>query len=209
MQLMPSKKTNLSHTDPDASDEALMCAVCQQDDAGAFGQLNARWHHPIHRLCYRMVGTWQDAEDLTQDVFTKLYLHRRNYRPESRFSSYLWRIAINQCNDFLRARKSRKTNTCDSVNDSQAKEGSELEKMVEGESHERVKRAIGEMPEMYRTVLVLKHYEQLKIKEIANVLEIPTGTVASRLAKALDQLKGQIVERPQKQIDSKLTGFER
>ena len=192
---MPSNQNSRPHIDEEQSDESLMRAVSENDDSKAFGQLNLRWHQPIQRLCYRMVGSWQDAEDLTQDVFTKLFFYRRRYKQEARFSSYVWRIAINQCNDFLRSRGSKKTNHNDYSIDEQPSNSSLLQSLVESEAQQHVKAAVGELPEIYRTVLVLKHYEQLKIRQIADVLEIPIGTVASRLAKALDQLRDRFHEQ--------------
>ena len=191
---MPSNQKSRPHTNEEQSDETLMRAVSENDDSKAFGQLSFRWHLPIQRLCYRMVGSWQDAEDLTQEVFTKLFFYRHRYRQKARFSSYVWRIAINQCNDFLRSRGSKKTNHDYSI-DEQTSNSSLLQSMVDSEAQQKVRVAVGELPAIYRTVLVLKHYEQLKIRQIADVLEIPIGTVASRLAKALDLLREHFNEQ--------------
>jgi RNA polymerase sigma-70 factor (ECF subfamily) len=113
-----------------------------------------------------------------------------------RFSTWLWRIALNLCHDELRRRNRRKEFLIDGM---EGDDGSALEMMavdevtpdsrvVAQEEGMLVRQALLRLPEIYRTVLVLRHYESLKITKIAEVLEIPEGTVNSRLAEALARL---------------------
>src|SRR5271157_5642972 len=85
-----------------ATDEQMMWRVKQADDAQAFARLVARWEQPIQRLCARMTGDSHRAEDLTQTVFARVFARRAAWEPRSRFSTYLWRIALNLCRDELR-----------------------------------------------------------------------------------------------------------
>lgn len=178
------------------SDEQAMWRVQTQDDESAFAQIVKRWEGPIQRLCTRMTGDTHRGEDLAQEAFARVFARRKEYQPVGRFSTWLWRIALNLCYDELRRRQRRgETQLEDESGDVTAADGSfvanELgphELLVEQERGEMVRRALLRLPETYRTVLVMRHYENLKFREIGDVLEIPEGTVKSRMSEALVQL---------------------
>ena len=174
------------------TDEETMWRVKAEDDHRAFAQLVERWEQPIRRLCSRMVGDPHRGEDLKQETFTRLYQKRQQYEPTGRFSTYLWRIALNVCHDELRRVKRRKEffpgNEEESIDDLPMSEGSPDVAAAESDDAELVRRALVRLPEHYRTVLVLRHYEGLKIAKIAEILQIPLGTVNSRLAEGLARL---------------------
>lgn len=185
------------------SDEQAMWRVQKEDDEEAFTLLVKRWRSAIWRLCTRMTGDPHRAEDLTQEVFLRLYSHRLQYRAEARFSTFLWHIAINLCRDEFRRIQRRQELNLANVSSSEptAVETSSDhlpwpdESMMAGEQAAQVRRALARLSESHRSVLVLRHYEGLKFREIAQVLEIPEGTVKSRMAEALSQL-GQLLEKP-------------
>jgi RNA polymerase sigma-70 factor, ECF subfamily len=178
------------------SDEQAMWRVQTQEDHRAFALLMGRWDGPIWRLCTRMTGDPHRGEDLKQETFARLFEKRKQYRPNARFSTYLWRIALNLCYDELRRRQRRNEFPLDEEgNESIAALQAGIPDhhtpdahMVETEEAEQVRQALQALPEIYRSVLVLRHYENLKLREIAEVLEIPEGTVNSRMAEALSQL---------------------
>ena len=89
------------------TDEQAMLRVQAHDDHGAFAQLVSRWEEPIRRLCTRMVGDAHKGEDLKQEAFARLFAKRKLYQPTARFSTFLWRIALNACYDELRRVKRR------------------------------------------------------------------------------------------------------
>src|SRR5215471_4551084 len=89
------------------TDEETMCRVKTHDDHGEFDRLVKRWEEPIRRLCARMTGDAHRGEDLKQDTFLRLFERRKDYLPTGRFSTYLWRIALNLCYDELRRRQRR------------------------------------------------------------------------------------------------------
>src|SRR5258705_8991570 len=89
------------------TDEQAMLRVQAEDDHGAFAQLVERWEEPIRRLCVRMVGDPHKGEDLKQEAFARVFAKRKDYRPTGRFSTFLWRIALNACYDELRRVKRR------------------------------------------------------------------------------------------------------
>src|SRR6185369_16269957 len=87
------------------TDEESMLRVKSHDDHHEFARLVKRWEKPIHRLCARMTGDLERGEDLKQEAFLRLFEKRRDYQPTGRFSTYLWRIALNLCYDELRKRE--------------------------------------------------------------------------------------------------------
>jgi RNA polymerase sigma-70 factor (ECF subfamily) len=179
------------------SDEDAMGRVINSDDAQAFAMLVERWRGAIERLCARMLGDPAGAEDLAQEVFTRLYHRRADFHSDrGRFSSFLWRIALNRCYDELRRRRSReyRKERAREMPQAQAVAGAALKEVMSSEEGALVRRALADLPEHYRAVLVLRHYQGMKFREIAEVLEIPHGTVCSRMAEGLSLLAGELSE---------------
>jgi RNA polymerase sigma-70 factor, ECF subfamily len=178
------------------TDEEAMWRVKTHEDHYEFSRLVKRWEEPIRRLCTRMTGDPHRAEDLRQETFLRLFQRRKEYQVTGRFSTYLWRIALNLCYDELRRRERR----LEFVRDSEPGEAADeaLDGAAEGpgpdahaaqlEEGELVRQALDRLPEIYRTVIVLRHYEDMKLARIAEILEIPEGTVNSRMAEALARL---------------------
>src|SRR5215469_7140780 len=183
------------------SDEQAMWRVQQVDDEAAFGQLIHRWEGPIQGLCERMTGDAHAAEDLAQETFVRVFARRKEYQAAGKFSTWLWRIAMNLCYDELRRRQRREKTIFDEEGGERlaalqaftAADAAPDRSLAERERSGMVQRALDELPEIYRAVLVLRHYEDLKFREIAEVLGVPEGTVKSRMAEALTQF-GRLLE---------------
>ena len=179
-----------------ASDEQTMWRVKMYDDSQAFARLVARWEKPIQRLCARMTGDPHRAEDLTQTAFARVFARRANWEPSGRFSTFLWRIALNLCYDDLRQTQRRGECSLDGLEEESSAGGEhfvadEPSPHAQTDARERselVREALLRLPPLYREIVVLRHYEALKFHEIAEVLEIPEGTAKSRMAEALTQL---------------------
>jgi RNA polymerase sigma-70 factor, ECF subfamily len=179
-----------------ASDEQAMWRVKMDDDAEAFAMLVKRWEQPIQRLCARMLSDAPRGEDLTQEAFARVFARRKNYEASAKFSTFLWRIALNLCYDELRKIKRRGEFSLDSTGDDAhpiletvaSDEPAPDARLAGQERAAAVRQALSQLTEPYRVVVVLRHYEGLKFREIADVLDVPEGTVKSRMAEALDQL---------------------
>ncbi len=179
-----------------ASDEQAMWRVQTGDDERAFAQLVRRWEEPIRRLCTRMTGDQHRGEDLAQEAFTRVFARRKDYQPSGKFSTWLWRIALNLCYDELRRLKRRGEEPLDGEDVADLAEAQSWvtaspapdEALVAREQGELVREAMARLPEVYRSVVILRHYEDLKFREIAEVLDLPEGTVKSRMAEGLAQL---------------------
>ena len=172
-----------------------MWQVKMHDDHRQFARLVDRWQDPIRNLCTRMTGDPHCGEDLKQEVFARLFEKRKEYQPEGRFSTWLWRIALNVCYDELRRRERRRQFLADNSGESEdlladcADEAASPDiRTAQLEEGELVRQALMQLPDMYRSVIVLRHYEGLKLAKIAEILEIPEGTVNSRMAEALSRL---------------------
>jgi RNA polymerase sigma-70 factor (ECF subfamily) len=177
------------------SDEQAMWRVQTEDDHAAFALLVDRWREKIRQLCIRMTGNIHLGDDLAQDVFARVFEKRREFKGASKFSTWLWRIAVNRCYDEMRRPASRATT--ESLDDESstvvldinvADTRTPRDSLAAQEEAELVRQALMTLPEHYRAVLVLRHYENLKLREIAEVLDLPEGTVCSRIAEALVQL---------------------
>jgi len=187
---------NLISTLFSASDEQLMWRVKLQDDAEAFASLMSRWQRPIENLCNRMTGDLQRAEDLAQTAFARIFARRADWEPTGKFSTFLWRVALNLCHDELRRTKRRgecSLEALDEVGNSEpdfiaSEEPAPDEQADSRERAELVRNALLKLATHYREVVVLRHYEGLKFHEIGEVLAIPEGTAKSRMAEALTQL---------------------
>lgn len=183
------------------SDEQAMWQVQMQDDAEAFAHLLSRWQEPVRRMCARMLGDEHKAEDMTQEAFAKVYVRRKEFQHGARFSTFVWRVAVNLCIDEIRRIKRRREfSIAGEGQDAPERPWEELQSDLAHpdaavEALERaalVKNAVQQLPEHYQAVVVLRHYENLKFKEIAEVLGIPEGTVKSRMAEALAILNARL-----------------
>lgn len=180
------------------SDEQAMWRVQMHDDGEAFAQLMARWQEPIRRLCVRMLGDEHKSEDVTQEAFARVYAKRKEFQHGAKFSTFLWRVATNLCLDELRRIKRRREFS--SFGEKEDGEENDIWQEMPGSGHAPdetaatgedallVRKALMQLPDHYRSVVVLRHYEDLKFREIADVLGIPEGTVKSRMSEALSLL---------------------
>ena len=180
------------------TDEQAMWRVQTEEDHRAFAMLVERWEKPIYNLCVRMTGDAHRGEDLKQEIFARVFEKRMQYNPSMRFSTWLWRVALNLCYDELRRCKRRQGVMTALPEDSDlvAEAPDSLPAPDQAASREEegamVREAMLRLPEIYRVVLVLRHYEGLKLREIAEVLEIAEGTVNSRMAEAISLLSKQL-----------------
>jgi RNA polymerase sigma-70 factor (ECF subfamily) len=173
---MPSTEVN----------ELELIARAQQGDRQAFGELVRCHRAGVVNVVYRMCGDGHLAEDAAQEAFIRAWRGLARYRPRSPFRNWLYRIATNVALDVLR--RERETVDLDGLSVAASEPGPEAS--VEGEERgERVQRAVLALPPASRAVLVLREYEGLAYQEIAETLDIPVGTVMSRLNYARKRLR--------------------
>jgi RNA polymerase sigma-70 factor (ECF subfamily) len=184
------------------TDEELV-ALATAGDVDSFNQLVARWERPIFALAYRTLGREDDARDVVQDAFLRAYRGLRGFKGEAKFSSWLYRITLNLCRDWIRRERRaplvQVPEGTDAVDlaDSQAAPTESVEELVaRREMSEAVSKAMAELPEEQRTAILLKEYHGLTFQEIADQLNCPLSTVKTRLYQGLSVLRRRL-ERQQ------------
>ncbi len=174
------------------SDEELVEA-CQAGESSAFDVLVARWEDKIRGAAYRLLGSEEEARDATQEAFLKAYRGLPAFKQEARFSSWLYQIAINLCRDRLRRRKGRTMVSLEALEEVgpviTGREPAALDLVQQLDLRRAVRRAIGELSEEQREVVILKEYQGLTFLEIAQALDLPISTVKTRLYRGLGQLR--------------------
>jgi RNA polymerase sigma-70 factor, ECF subfamily len=161
-------------------------------DADAFGELVRRWERRIFALTYGMLGREEDARDATQETFLSAFRNLRNFRGEAKVSSWLHRIAVNQCISRQRRTKVRSESALDEEQETSFATPLSYSPAHVAEGRQEtaaVRRAINSLPVELRQVVVMKEFEELTFREIADALDLPLSTVKSRLYTALKQLQ--------------------
>jgi RNA polymerase sigma-70 factor (ECF subfamily) len=165
-------------------------------DGDAFGEVVRRWERKIYALAYGITGSVEEARDAAQETFIAAYRNLQGFRGEAKVSSWLHRIAVNQC--ITRQRRARVRAETGIEEEAEAPagllladgaRGSPAHAAESGERAEAVRRAVASLPRELREVVLLKEFEELTFQEIADALGIPLSTVKGRLYTALRQLR--------------------
>ena len=180
-----------------STDEELV-ARSISGDADSFNQLVLRWERPIYALAYRTIGREEDARDVCQETFLRAFRALPGFRGQAKFSSWLYRIALNLCRDWIR--RERRTGFVQPPEDVDLMElaaagapTESIEDLVARKGQVRaVERAMARLPEEQRAVIVLKEYHGLTFQEIADLVGCPLSTVKTRLYKGLAVLRQEL-----------------
>lgn len=164
----------------------------QAGEEAAFEELVRRHQRPVFNLVRRYLSDSALAEDASQEVFLRVYRAKMSYRPAAKFSTWLYRIAVNYCLNQLRARKAEATAaaTADppAAEDIAAPDGA----IHEAEIREAVRRAIAELPEAQRMAVVLARFHAMSYEEIAEAMDVSVPAVKSLLFRARENLKERL-----------------
>jgi RNA polymerase sigma-70 factor (ECF subfamily) len=180
-----------------SSDEELV-TLSQGGDLDSFNQLVLRWERPIYALAYRVIGREEDARDVAQETFLRAFRALKGFKGQAKFSSWLYRITLNLCRDWIR--RERRTPVL------QAPEGIDIIELAgEGTPSESIEALVGRkqlglavskamalLPEDQRTAIILKEYHGLTFQEIADLLDCPLSTVKTRLYQGLSVVRKQL-----------------
>lgn len=178
------------------SDEALMLQL-QAGDLRSFDTLVKRWEKSLLNYCHRMVNDIVLAEDLRQEVFLRIYRSAKTFRARAKFSTWMYRIATNLCLDTLAKQQRRKETPIGAYLESESEgfderfiDPSDLPgaAVLKKEIEDRVRSALARLPEDQRVVVTLRHYNGMKFREIAEILECPISTVKSRMVAGMERL---------------------
>jgi RNA polymerase sigma-70 factor (ECF subfamily) len=195
------------------TEDAALVAALKAGSEEAFGLLIAQYSQPLYSLIARSLKDPADAADITQEVFIKVFRSIRHFNGEASLRTWLYRIALREASNQRRwwSRHKKQETTIDSpltgCVDEDGDEGlclsatlcsldrSPHEQAAEGELKARVEEALRELPEAFRTVVVLREMEGFSYDEIGEVLEVPAGTVKSRLTRGRAALKEILIAK--------------
>lgn len=186
-------------TGPDLTDQQLVVRV-QKGDKKAFDLLVLKYQHKIMSLISRYLRNSDEVQDVAQEAFIKAYRALPNFRGESAFYTWMYRIAINTAKNYLVARQRRPPSVDVDIDDAEYFEGNFDLKEIEnpenilfgGELKTVVDRAIQALPDELRTALSLREFEGLSYEDIAIAMDCPVGTVRSRIFRAREAIDKQV-----------------
>ncbi|MFZ5353046.1 MAG: RNA polymerase sigma factor [Bacillota bacterium] len=166
-----------------------------------YSDIVERYQNKVFSTAYGYAHDYEEAKDITQEIFIKLYNNLNKYKEQARFSTWLYRIAVNHCIDWTRKNKKNITSSfwADGENidilDTICDEGDSPEAIViKQEYKEQIVNTLEKLPEIYKTVLILFFMEDMNTNEIAEVLEVPKKTVETRLYRAKSMIKSILSE---------------
>lgn len=185
----------------DLTDEQLV-ELSVSENPEAFGEIVKRWERKIFALCFGMLANEHDARDAAQETFVAAYRNLKNFRGEAKVSSWLHRIAVNQCLTIKRRVKTRSENFLSDEDENEqtvfvAPEHRSPSRLTE--QNERlafIRQAVQSLPIDLRQIVVMKEFEEMTFQEISETLDVPLSTVKSRLYTALKQLRAKLEKTP-------------
>lgn len=188
--------------DPDQED---MQALCDGEDA-ALNRIMDRWSRSLHAFVFRYVQHREEASDLVQETFVRVYQHRERYRPDGKFSTWLFTIAVNLCRNRMRWRRRHPTVSLDDEEaDGRTREARESPGTSPGAAVERqesiraVREAIARLSHELRTAFILSQYEGLSHEEIARIANCTPKAVETRIYRARKKLKTWLADAARKE----------
>ena len=176
---------------------------CKRGEEAAFAEILDRYRGAIYNLCYRMTRNSEDARDLGQEVFIKVFSLLDRFDESYAFSSWLFRIATNHCIDHLRRNRLRFL----SLEGGQGADGEEFEFQIPAkgpgpdtvlerkEAVDRLEEIIAELPPHYKAITLLRHDQELSYEEISGILDLPLGTVKARIHRARNMIQQMLSAR--------------
>ena len=179
------------------TDEELV-ARSKTGDTDSFNQLVKRWERPIFALAYRTLGREEDARDVTQETFLRAFRALSGFKGDAKFSSWLYRIALNLCRDWMRKdRRAPLVAVPEGVDVEQlAAEHGPVETVEDlaarAELSREVEKAMAQLPAEQRHAIILKEYHGLTFQEIADLMKCPLSTVKTRVYQGLSTLRKQL-----------------
>jgi RNA polymerase sigma-70 factor (ECF subfamily) len=180
---------------PDDIQDELLVLRCQSGEPEALDVLVSRWQHRLWRLAARMTGDRDAARDLAQDSWLAIVRGLRRLDDPAGFRAWAYRIVTNKCVDWIRRRAVRRGAAAELQDVANAEIDNRRPPALEGADEvARMRAALRRLPSNQRMILSLHYLDGLSVLEIAAVLDVPAGTVKSRLHRAREELRGTMVE---------------
>ena len=183
------------------SDHQLIEATKRGDEA-AFAEIVSRYRSPLTNYLFRMLADYEEAIDLVQETFVRVYFAIERYHTDYAFSTYIYRIATNLAISEIRKKKRRKLLSLSSFFQNDDNESQEFhlpdekslpdENLIEAERSRTIEKAIATLPDKYRAPIVLREIQELSYEEIAQILNLGLGTTKSRISRARGLLREKL-----------------
>ncbi len=182
--------------------EKILIKKAKNGNITAFEKLIISHERNVYNIAYRMFNNEEDAKDMAQEVFIKVYKNISKFDENSKFSTWVHRITVNTCIDEIRKRKGKETSSIDEIielDDNSVKKQyinntpTPEETLISKENIESLKQSINNLSETHKTLIVLRDIQGLSYSDIADITDSSLGTVKSRLARARTQLKNIIM----------------
>ncbi len=187
---------------PDMADDAEVIEAVLRGESDRYGELVDRYQLAAWKLAYGLVGNFEDAKELSQNGFVKAYRHLRQFRGKSRFSTWLYRIIVNECKDFFKSKTRQPLLVSLSCGDPETDEpilfetadpaGDPRDVMENKEMAKKISRAIQMLPLKQRAAFVLCRLNGLSLAEAAGTMGVRLGTVKAHLFRAMENLRENI-----------------
>lgn len=179
-------------------DDLALVHETREGNVAAFDELVERYREKALRLVTSTLGAREDVEDIVQDVFIKVYRSLERFRGDASFSTYLYTVTVNRCRDELRKSKIRRFFSFDDWFAGNATERAEMSQenghtLEQNERIQAVRAAMERLPAQTSMLLHLREIEELSYKELADVFDVEIGTIKSRLARARDRLREELL----------------
>lgn len=179
-------------------EDRMLIVRAKGGDSRAYESLVRKYQKSIYYLCHRMTGAHQSADDLSQETFVKAYFSLSKFKEEMNFFTWIRKIAVNSTLNYLKVRKREKplveNHDFSSHNPGYQAAERPQERLERIEVEKKFKQALDLLPADQRTIFVLRVFEHQSYKEIAQMLNIPEGTVMSRLSRARQKLRQEMAE---------------
>lgn len=181
--------------------EARLVRLAKSGDRGAFADLVELYKDKIYHLAYRMLGNRQEAEDIVQETFLRVFRNLERYDEALKFSTWIYRIGTNVSIDRLRRRRTAYSLDAETASDGDGQDWHGLlasedltpeGQVLLSETQRRIRNAIDDLPEKYKSVVILKYLHDMSLQEIGDVLGMPVTTVKTRVHRGREFLRRKL-----------------
>jgi RNA polymerase sigma-70 factor (ECF subfamily) len=178
------------------SEDSKLIKAALKGNQTSYRAIMKKYHDQVYNLLYRMVHDKKEVEDLTQEAFIKAFQSLQNFNEEFAFSTWLYKIATNNCIDYIRKKKLATFSIDKPIESKDGEYGFEIpdnsfapdRSLIEGQRTRALEEAVNSLPEKYRQVILMRHTEDKDYQEIADELDLPLGTVKAHIFRAREIL---------------------
>lgn len=189
-------------------DEKSLILKSLKGDVTSFERLIKDYQKMAYNVAYRIMGNEEDAKDMTQEALIKVYRKLDSFRMDAQFSTWLYRIVMNTCKDELRKKKMKVISIDQSIETDDGKMHMDLEDeglhpdelLVQKETQSEVHAALQEVSEKNRVVVVLRDIKGFSYQEISDIIDVPVGTIKSRISRGRNELKTVLLNKREKSV---------